>query len=139
MVPLLSLLPYLLYALWVDRSSLAVAGKQSSSVTNVWLIFLFIVFIELSVSRYGKFPEFFRHSIFPEKLQPYSLLTLNEHKVYSKWEKYQRKSQEQDFYRLSALSVSKQQCQSSEAACSYVYFYFNYMYFLLHQKSLTCH
>ena len=31
---------------------------MTSFVTNVCLIFLFIVFIELS--RYGKFPEFFR-------------------------------------------------------------------------------
>ena len=56
MVALLSLLAYLLYALWVGRRSLAVAGKQTSSVNDV--IHYECMIIELS--RYGKFPEFFR-------------------------------------------------------------------------------
>jgi len=56
-------------------------GKQTSSVNDVihyecMLDILVIVLIELS--RYGKFPEFFRKNsgkfptfYFPEKLQPY--------------------------------------------------------------------
>jgi len=71
MVSLLSLLAYLLYALWVGRRSLTVAGKQTSSVTDIihyeyMIDILFIVFTEFS--RYGKFLEFF----FPEKFRKVS-------------------------------------------------------------------
>jgi len=63
MVALLSLLAYLLYALLVGRRSLAVTGKQTSSVNDV-------IHYECMIDFSGKIPASFRHSIFPEKLQP---------------------------------------------------------------------
>jgi len=68
MVAFLSLLAYLLYALWVGRRSLAVSGKQtsSSSVNDVIHyecmidIFVYSLYRIIELSRYGNFPEFFR-------------------------------------------------------------------------------
>jgi len=67
MVALLSLLAYLLYALWVGRRSLAVAGKQTSSVNDVIHyecmidIFVYSLYITLQVRKISWiFPEKFR-------------------------------------------------------------------------------
>ena len=65
MVALLSLLASLLCALWVGRCSLAVAGTKTSSVNDV-------IRYECMIDIF----ESFRHSIFPEKLQPYPQLQL---------------------------------------------------------------
>jgi len=66
-VALLSLLAYLLYALWVGRRSLAVTGKQTSSVNDVIRyecmidIFVYSLYRTLHVRKIsGIFPEKFR-------------------------------------------------------------------------------